>query len=99
MKSIRELDIEGKRVLIRVDFNVPMDDGNITDDIRIRMVLPTINHALERNAKIILCSHMGRPKGKRVEEFSLAPVARTLSKLIGQDVVMAPDCIGAMTTS
>ena len=55
MKSIRELDIEGKRVLIRVDFNVPMDDGNITDDIRIRMVLPTINHALERNAKIILC--------------------------------------------
>ena len=98
MKSIRELDIEGKRVLIRADFNVPMDeDGNITDDIRIRMVLPTINHALEKNARLILCSHMGRPKGQRVEEFSLAPVAKAIAKLVGKQVTMAPDCIGAET--
>jgi phosphoglycerate kinase len=98
MKSIRELDIEGKRVLIRVDFNVPMDDsGNITDDIRIRMVLPTINHALERGAKIVLCSHMGRPKGKRVEAYSLAPVADALAGLTEKPVTMAPDCIGTET--
>jgi phosphoglycerate kinase len=95
MKSIRELDIEGKRILIRVDFNVPMDDaGNITDDIRIRMVLPTINYALEKNARVVLCSHMGRPKGKRVAEFSLAPVADALAAMLGKPVAMAPDCIG-----
>ena len=98
MKSIRELDIEGKKVLIRVDFNVPMDDeGNITDDIRIRMVLPTISYALEQNAKIILCSHMGRPKGQRMEEFSLAPVADALSQLVNKQVAVAPDCIGDET--
>lgn len=98
MKSIRELDIEGKKVLIRVDFNVPMDDeGNITDDIRIRMVLPTISYALEQNAKIILCSHMGRPKGQRMEEFSLAPVAGALSQLVNKQVAVAPDCIGDET--
>jgi phosphoglycerate kinase len=98
MKSIRELDIEGKRVLIRVDFNVPMDDaGNITDDIRIRMVLPTINFALEKNARVVLCSHMGRPKGKRIAEFSLAPVAAALAEMLEKPVTMAPDCVGAET--
>ena len=98
MRSIRELDIEGKRVLVRVDFNVPMDDsGNITDDIRIRMVLPTINYALEKNAKVVLCSHMGRPKGKRVDKFSLAPVAEALSKMLKKPVAMTPDCIGSET--
>lgn len=98
MKSIRELDIEGKRVLVRVDFNVPMDDaGNITDDIRIRMVLPTISYALEKNARVVLCSHMGRPKGKRVAEFSLAPVAEALAEMLGRPVTMAPDCIGPDT--
>lgn len=98
MKSIRELDIEGKRVLIRVDFNVPMDEaGNITDDIRIRMVLPTIIFALEKNARVVLCSHMGRPKGKPVAAFSLAPVAVALAEMLGKPVTMAPDCVGAET--
>jgi len=98
MKSIRELDIEGKRVLIRVDFNVPMDDaGNITDDIRIRMVLPTLRYALEQHARVVLCSHMGRPKGQRVAAFSLAPVADALAKLLDTKIAMAPDCIGAET--
>ncbi len=96
MKNIREIDIKGKKLLIRVDFNVPMDDqGNITEDTRIRGVLPTINHALDEGAKIIICSHMGRPKGQRVEKFSLAPVAKRLSRLIDKEVKLAPDCIGA----
>jgi len=98
MKTIRDLDISGKRVLIRVDFNVPMDEaGNITDDLRIRTVMPTIHYALEQKARVILCSHMGRPKGERVEKFSLAPVARYLSKILGQTVQLAPDCIGSAT--
>jgi phosphoglycerate kinase len=98
MKTIRDLELAGKRVLVRVDFNVPMDEqGNITDDIRIRMVLPTIQYVLEQKGKLILCSHMGRPKGQRVEAFSLAPVAAHLSALIGQEVRLAPDCIGGAT--
>jgi len=95
MKNIREIDIKGKKILIRVDFNVPMDEmGNITDDTRIRGVLPTINHALDEGAKIIICSHMGRPKGKRDEKYSLAPVAKRLSRLIDKEVLLAPDCVG-----
>ncbi len=95
MKNIKDLDIREKRVLIRVDFNVPMDEqGNITDDIRIRGVLPTINYALDEQAKIIICSHLGRPGGKRAGKFSLAPVAKRLSRLINKEVRMAPDCIG-----
>ena len=95
MKNIRDLDIKGKKLLIRVDFNVPLDEqGNITDDIRIRGVLPTINHALDEDAKIIIISHMGRPKGQRVEKFSMAPAAKRLSRLISKDVKLAPDCIG-----
>lgn len=95
MKTIRDLELAGKRVLVRVDFNVPMDEqGNITDDIRIRMVLPTIQYVLEQKGRLILCSHMGRPKGQRVAAFSLAPVAAHLSGLIGREVRMAPDCIG-----
>jgi len=98
MKTIRDLELAGKRVLVRVDFNVPMDEqGNITDDIRIRMVLPTIQYVLEQKGKLILCSHMGRPKGQRVEAFSLAPVAAHLSVLIGQEVKLASDCIGDAT--
>jgi len=98
MKTIRELEITGKRVLIRVDFNVPMDDdGNITDDNRIRMVLATLQYALDRKARIILCSHMGRPKGKRVAEYSLAPVAKALAKMLQREVPLAPDCIGPET--
>ena len=95
MRTIRDLEITGKRVLIRVDFNVPMDEsGNITDDLRITSVLDTIEYAISRKARVILCSHMGRPKGKRVERFSLAPVARHLGELLGKKVSFAPDCIG-----
>ncbi len=96
MRTIRDLEISGKRVLIRVDFNVPMDEsGNITDDLRITSVLDTIEYAISRRARVILCSHMGRPKGKRVERFSLAPVARHLGELLENEVAFAPDCIGA----
>ncbi|MDW7771255.1 MAG: phosphoglycerate kinase [Desulfobulbaceae bacterium] len=98
MKTIRDLEIAGRRVLIRVDFNVPVDDdGNITDDIRMRMVLPTLNYAIENGARVILCSHMGRPKGKRVPEYSLATIARALAGMLKRDVLPAPDCIGAET--
>ena len=95
MKSVQDLHLQGKRVLLRADFNVPMDEHRqITDDIRIRMVLPTIRHILEKKGRLVICSHMGRPKGKRVEEFSLAPVARHLESLLGVKVTLAPDCIG-----
>ena len=95
LKYIDELDLKGKRVFMRVDFNVPLDDnGNITDDTRIRSVLPTINYALDEKAKVILASHLGRPKGKRSDSMSLAPVAKRLSRLLEKDVVLAPDCIG-----
>ncbi len=95
MKNIRDIDIKDKKLLIRVDFNVPLDSlGNITDDIRIRGVLPTINHALDEHAKIIIMSHMGRPKGQRQEKFSLAPAAKRLGRLINKEVTLAQDCIG-----
>ncbi len=98
MKTIRDLELAGKRILVRVDFNVPMDEqGGITDDIRIRMALPTIQYILEQKGRLILCTHMGRPKGQRVAAFSLAPVAVHLSTLIGQEVCLAPDCIGEET--
>jgi len=98
MKNIKDLDIRGKKLLIRVDFNVPLDEqGNITDDTRIRGVLPTINYALDERSKIIICSHLGRPKGQRQQKFSLAPAAKRLSRLISKDVKLAPDCIGAET--
>ncbi|MFA6284867.1 MAG: phosphoglycerate kinase [Desulfurivibrionaceae bacterium] len=98
MKNIRDLDIKGKKLLIRVDFNVPLDEQlNITDDIRIRGVLPTLNYALDENAKVIIMSHMGRPKGTRKPEFSLAPAAKRLSRLINKEVQLAPDCIGPET--
>jgi len=95
VKNIRDLDIKGKKVLIRVDFNVPLDDqGNITDDTRIRGVLPTINYALDEHAKVIIMSHLGRPEGQRQEKFSLAPVAKRLSRLLDKEIKLAPDCIG-----
>lgn len=98
MKTIRDLDISGKRVLIRVDFNVPMDEaGNITDDLRITSVMDTIEYAISQKARVILCSHMGRPKGERKEKYSLAPVARYLSEHLDQTVPLAPDCIGGET--
>ncbi len=95
MKSIRDLKLTGRRILLRADFNVPMDDQRcITDDIRIRMVLPTLQHCLKEKGKLIICSHMGRPKGQCVEAFSLAPVARHLETLLGVPVQLAPDCVG-----
>ena len=98
MKNLRDLDIKGKKLLIRVDFNVPLDEQlNITDDIRIRGVLPTLNYALDENAKVIIMSHLGRPKGERKPQFSLAPAAKRLSRLLNKEVVLAPDCIGAET--
>lgn len=95
MRFIDEMNIKGKRVLCRFDFNVPLDSSlNIADDTRIRAVLPTINYALDENAKVIIISHLGRPKGKVVPELSLAPVSRRLSRLLGKEVHMAHDCIG-----
>ncbi|OGP60537.1 MAG: phosphoglycerate kinase [Deltaproteobacteria bacterium RBG_13_61_14] len=96
IKAINELLISGKRVFIRVDFNVPKDKktGEISDDTRIREALPTIRFALEQEAKVILASHFGRPKGKPVPEMSLLPVAQRLSELLGQDVIFPDDCIG-----
>ena len=95
MKLIDEFDLKGKTVLFRFDYNVPLDSSlNITDDIRIRATLPTINYALDAGAKVVIMSHLGRPKGKVAPEFSLAPVAKRLSRLVNKQVVMAKDCIG-----
>jgi phosphoglycerate kinase len=94
-KSIDQLNIQEKKLFIRVDFNVPMDEnGAITDDTRIRAALPTIRYALQHDAKIILASHLGRPKGKPEAKYSLDPVARRLAELLKKEVTLAPDCIG-----
>jgi phosphoglycerate kinase len=92
--SIKDLDLKGKRVFIRVDFNVPIKDGKVEDDTRIRASLPTIQYAVERGGRVILASHLGRPKGERVEKYSLRPVAAHLSELLSKPVEFADDCIG-----
>ena len=94
MRTIKDLDLKGKRVFVRVDFNVPIENGTISDDTRVRAALPTINYASEHGATVILASHLGRPKGKPKPEFSLKPVADHLAKLLGRQVAFAPDCIG-----
>jgi len=93
-QTIRELDLAGKRVLIRVDFNVPLKQGKVTDTTRIQASLPTIRYALEKNARLILMSHLGRPDGKVVEDLRMKPVADALSRLIGRPVQTAGDCVG-----
>ncbi|MGI8837300.1 MAG: phosphoglycerate kinase [Pyrinomonadaceae bacterium] len=92
--SIKDLDLKSKRVFIRVDFNVPIKDGKVDDNTRICAALPTINYAVEHAARVILASHLGRPKGERVEKYSLLPVTEHLSGLLGKPVAFAADCIG-----
>ena len=97
-KTVKDIDLKGKRVFVRCDFNVPMDENqNITDNTRIVAALPTIKYLLEQNCKIILASHLGRPKGEFKPEFSLKPVAKELSKLLNKEVIMAKDVIGEET--
>jgi phosphoglycerate kinase len=95
VRGIEELDIEGRRLFLRVDFNVPLDGSTVTDDTRIRAALPTIEHAIGRGARVVLASHLGRPKGERREELSLEPVAKALAQLLaGGEVRLTDDCIG-----
>jgi len=95
--TVRDIEVSGKRVLVRVDFNVPLDEktGEITDDGRIRATLPTIKYLIERGARVILISHLGRPKGKVIDSLRLGVVARRLSQLLGQHVGTALDCVGS----
>ena len=99
-KTVRDIEVSGKKVLVRVDFNVPMDDkGQITDDTRIQAALPTINYLLEQKAKVILVSHLGRPKGKVNPKYSLKTVAQHLAQVLGREVKFAPEAIGPETTA
>jgi phosphoglycerate kinase len=99
-QTVRDIDVQGKRVLVRVDFNVPLNkEGQISDDTRIRASLPTIQYLLDHGAAVILASHLGRPKGKVVEEMRLTPAARRLSELVGRPVQMAPDSVGPEVTA
>ena len=94
-KTLDSIDLKGKKALVRVDYNVPLDpSGNISDDTRIRATLPTINHILDNGGSVILISHLGRPKGKRIPSLSLAPVSKRLSRLLKLEVLFVPDCIG-----
>ena len=96
-KTVRDIDVKGKRILMRVDFNVPMDEnGHITDESRIVGALPTIEYLVNQKAKVVLCSHMGRPKGEFNKKYSLAPVAKRLGELLKQEVAMAKD-VSALT--
>ncbi|MGC8855446.1 MAG: phosphoglycerate kinase, partial [Anaerolineae bacterium] len=98
-KNIRDIDVKGKRVLVRVDYNVPISNGQLGDDTRIRAAMPTLNYLLEQGAALILCSHLGRPKGGPDPKYSLRPVAEHLSKLMGKPVAFAEDCIGPVAES
>ncbi len=91
---MNDLDVAGKRVLVRVDYNVPMNEGAITDDSRLRATLPTLQHLLNRRAAVVICSHLGRPDGKVVESLRLAPIAKRLAQMLERPVATAPDCIG-----
>src|SRR5271154_5183954 len=93
--SIRDLDLTGKRAFIRVDFNVPLEGGKVAEDTRIRETIPTLKFAINRGARLVLASHLGRPKGKPDPRYSLKPVAAKLAELTGTAVDFAPDCVGA----
>src|SRR3954468_23188402 len=93
--SISDIELTGRRVFMRVDFNVPIQDGAITDDARIQAALPSIRYVIEKGGRLILASHLGRPKGKPDLQYTLQPVAKRLSELLGKPVGFAPDCIGA----
>src|SRR5512139_742981 len=97
-KTVKDIDLKGKRVFMRVDFNVPMADGKVTDDKRIRASLPTIKYVLDQDASLILMSHLGRPTGGPSSEFSLKAASESLAALLGRPVLMAPDCIGPDVT-
>lgn len=97
--SIRTLDVASKEILMRADFNVPLKDGEITDDTRIKAAIPSIQHLLKGGAKLVLCSHMGRPDGQPNPKYTLAPVAKALSTILGQDIALTPDCIGPEATA
>ena len=93
-KTVRDVSFEGRRALVRVDFNVPLESGRVADDTRIRMALPTLHNILQEGGSLVLMSHLGRPKGKRVDELSLRPVADRLAELLERPVQFAVDCIG-----
>src|SRR5262249_784919 len=97
--SIRDLNISGQRLFVRVDFNLPIKQGHVDDDTRIRAAIPTINYATEHGGRVILASHLGRPKGQRVDKYSLRPVAEHLSRLTGRPVAFAEDCVGEAAES
>src|SRR4030081_1835070 len=92
--TIKELDLRGKRVFLRVDFNVPLKDGVVTDDTRIRETLPTLRLAIEKGARLVLASHLGRPKGSRNEKYSVKPAAKKLEELLGKHIEFSDDCVG-----
>jgi len=93
-KTVRDVDVQGSRVLVRVDFNVPLAEGQVSDDTRIQAALPTLQYLLEQGATLVLCSHLGRPKGKVVDELKMDPVAQRLSELLGRPVTKLDDCVG-----
>jgi phosphoglycerate kinase len=97
-KTVKDVDVAGKRVLVRVDFNVPLDGESVTDDTRVRAALPTLRYLIDHHAKVIICSHLGRPKGEPDPQFSLRPVRRTLQRLLGRNVFFAPETVGQETT-
>ena len=98
LQTIRDYDFSGKRALVRVDFNVPLKDGEVTDDTRIRSALPTIQYILDAGGSVVAMSHFGRPKGKKNPELSMAPIAKKFAQLLGRPVKLASDVIGAEVT-